>query len=412
MSVLDFASTTGWAMLEERAEQLAEVAERFHTSSPDVLEAYRAQALERSQRAKVRDGTAILYIEGPLFKKANLMVEFCGATSYEMVRKDFQAAIDDDSVHSIVLMIDSPGGQANGCDELAAAIFAARGTKPITSYVSGMAASGGYWIAAAADEIVVSDGALLGSIGVVLGVEDRSPGDERRGVKNYQFVSSQSPGKRPDPGTEAGASQIQTMVDDLADVFISAIATYRGITVEDVIAKFGAGGLKVGAKAVAAGMADKVGSFEGVIASLNDRGSKGRFSNSPGGFRMDDNTKGPTADEISASATASAQTRMKTILASESAKTLPTVANFLAFDTTISADVSTKILEAAAKDMPKVEDKPEGQQEQQQQRDYGDHKADSGALGLSQPQAHQTEQQAAVAGWGSAMKAAEQSRGL
>lgn len=129
---------------------------------------------------------------------------------------------------------------------------------------------------------------------------------------------------------------------------------------------------------------------------------------------MDNNNTGPTAEELTATATASAQTRMKTILASESAKTLPTVANFLAFDTTISADVSTKILEAAAKDMPKVEDNPDAnqQQQQQQQRDFANHKADSGSLGLSQPQARQTEEQAVIAGWGSAMKAAEHSRGL
>ncbi len=150
-----------------------------------------------------------------------------------------------------------------------------------------MAASGGYWIASAADRVVVSELAILGSIGVVLGVEDKTAAEERRGVRNIQFVSSQSPGKRPDPTTDKGRSQIQAMVDDLAAVFVGAVAKHRRVTTDAVIKNFGAGGVKIGAKAVASGMADEVGQFETVLASLNNRAAIAR-PNKPGTLKMSD----------------------------------------------------------------------------------------------------------------------------
>lgn len=410
MSILDYASSTGWAMLDDRAKDLVEIAERYHDAQPHVLEAYRAQALERSQRAKVRDNVAILYAEGPLFKKANLMVEYCGATSYQMLRKDLQIAADDPTIKNMVLMVDSPGGEANGCDELAAAIHEISKSKPITAYVSGMAASGGYWLAAACSKIVISDAAMLGSIGVVLGMRDTSEADAKRGVKSYEFVSSQSPGKRPHPGSKEGNDQIQTLVDDLADVFISAVAQYRGVSVEDVIAKFGGGGMKIGQKAVAAGMADSVGSAESLITSLIQRGNKVRsFPLSSGVIKMAD----LTAEEITASATKTAteaaQARMKGIIGVDAAKETPKLANYLAFETSLSADMALKIMETAKADFPApvapvapVPPAPAASVDQQQ-IDYDKRKAEAGALGLGHPEPTGGDPAASAKGWNTAV---------
>ena len=384
MKFMDVVASQPWALEGSRAQEYKAILEGEGDVSPQALEAYRARASARGERMGVRDGVAILNVEGPLFKKANLFVEFCGATSYEILRRDLQAALDDPSITAILLNVDSPGGEANGCDELAAAIYDARGKKPITAYVSGMAASGGYWIASAADRVVISELAVLGSIGVVLGVEDRSSADERRGVRKVEIVSSQSPGKRPDVNTEEGRTQIQTMVDDLAEVFVSAVAKHRGVSSEDVISKFGAGGVKVGAKAVASGMADEVGQFEAVLASLSPSGSA-RFSNrSKGTFVMTDQNTGPTAEEIAAKATADAQARIKAIVSSDMGKAMPTLAGHLAYDTTTSSEAAVKIMEAAKADMP--ESKPEAGGEQPQGKTYEQQKAEAGALGLGQPQ--------------------------
>lgn len=414
MKFLDLVVSQPWALLEERAQEYLAVINGGDEPKPEVLEAYRAKSATRGERLQVRDGVGILNVEGPLFKKANLMVELCGATSYEILRRDLQTALDDPSISSILLNVDSPGGEANGCDELASAIYAARGVKPITAYVSGTAASGGYWIASAAERVVVSDLALLGSIGVVLGVQDRSAADERRGVRTIQFVSSQSPGKRPDVNTDEGKGQVQAMVDDLAEVFISAVAKHRGVSAEDVISKFGAGGVKVGAKAVAAGMADEVGQFEAVLASLIPSGMA-RFSTSnrsKGTFVMTDQTTGPTAEEIAAKATADAQARIKAIVSSDMGKAMPTLANHLAFDTQISGADASKILEAAKADMPKAPEASSDQgKTQDQAKAYEQHKAAAGALGLGTPD-HTNNKPDASAGWGRAVSEANASIGV
>ncbi len=300
MRALDAALGTAWAMLPEKLETLLSIAGRENEVSPEVLEAYRASAVTKAETLEQRGNVAVLNVIGPLFRRANLFTALSGATSYEVLRRDLQVAVDDTSLTAILLNIDSPGGDANGVDELAQAITAARAVKPVIAYVGGMAASGGYWIAAAAGEIVVSDTALLGSIGAVLSITDKRARDEASGVKTYEFVSSKSPLKRSDPSTEAGSSEFQRLVDDLGDVFIASVAQNRGLSVEDVAAKFGAGGMLVGAKAVAAGMADRLGTFESTLAQLQTSGrSPGRSTRSARGTKMSDDTQ-PGAKEFSA----------------------------------------------------------------------------------------------------------------
>lgn len=131
-------------------------------------------------------------------------------------------------------------------------------------YVGSRSQSAGYWIASAADRVVADPTAMLGSIGVVMGMRAKSGS-----ANTVEFVSSQSPYKRVDPTTETGKAHVQATIDDLADVFVDAVACNRGVTREKVLADFGQGGSMVGAKAVAAGMADSIGSLEGVIASLS-----------------------------------------------------------------------------------------------------------------------------------------------
>lgn len=235
-------------------------------SDPKALEASRPFKAPRSERLGVLDGVGRLYVEGPLFKRDSFFTRLFGFSTYEMLRRDLQAALDNAEIEAIALHVDSPGGDANGCDELAQAIFDARKKKPIAAYVSGMACSAGYWIASAAGRVVASDAAMVGSVGVVLGITDRRRADEKNGVTHLEFVSSQSPGKRPDIHTDEGKARVQKMVDEMGDVFVSAVAKQRGVTKEKV--NSWQGGVEIGAKAKASGMIDATGSFEDVLAWL------------------------------------------------------------------------------------------------------------------------------------------------
>ena len=207
--VLDFIFNASWAMDQASLEKMIEIASREHEPSLQALEAYKAQALARGERAKERNGVAIITAEGPMFKRANLMTEYSGATSYDVLRRDLQAAVDNPAIKSILLNVDTPGGEAAGVGELAAAVAGFRGQgKPIVAYAGDLAASAGYWLASAADRIVIGAGAALGSIGVRATYADSSARDKARGVNAVEFVSSQSPFKKSDLTTDEGRNRI------------------------------------------------------------------------------------------------------------------------------------------------------------------------------------------------------------
>lgn len=276
MRALLRATRTAWAITDDALQSIIDISMRVN-DSPELVAKELGRDLDNTYDVSVRDGVAILPIRGPLIKYGSFFTRISGATSYELLARDFNTALKNPDVKSILLDIDSPGGEANGVSELADMIYAARGQKPITAYVSGLGASGAYWLAASADEIVINDIGLAGSIGAILGFRDTTEKDIKNGVKEVRIVSSQSPHKAPDPKTKEGKELIQTTLDDIAGVFIEKVATYRGVDTETVLAEFGQGNVLMGKKAVKAGLADRVGSFEDVLLNLSSN-SQAAFS--------------------------------------------------------------------------------------------------------------------------------------
>ena len=156
MKAWQWATGEPWAMTQPVLQTLLTVAERSVDESLEAIEARIGQPLDNTQQTTVRDGVAIIPVIGPCFRYANLLTRISGATSYGVLAQDITTALDNPEIHHLILMMDSPGGEVNGCAELAQLIFEAKQTKPITAYVSGDAASGAYWMASACSEIVVS----------------------------------------------------------------------------------------------------------------------------------------------------------------------------------------------------------------------------------------------------------------
>lgn len=264
MKAFQTATSNAWAITPDALQMVLEVAAR-ENPPVEAIEAKLGRKLDNTQAMTVRDGVATLPVSGPIFPKANLMTALSGATSVESMAQDFTSALENPRVKAIVLAVDSPGGAVSGVSEFADLVHAARGQKPIVAYAEHQMCSAAYWIASAADEIVANDTALLGSIGVLTAV----PKSDKASAKEVTFVASQSPNKRADPETSTGANQIQTMVDDLASVFIGAVARNRAVDEQTVLSDFGQGGVMVGRHAVAAGLADRVGSYEALHAQLS-----------------------------------------------------------------------------------------------------------------------------------------------
>ena len=268
MKFWNYATGEPWAIDEPVLNNLLSIITRGHKSPDETIEAISSRVgkdLDHHYKVEVHGGVAVLPVTGPLFRYANLFTAISGATSYELLAKDFSKALADPSISSIIFDIDSPGGEVNGCAELARMIFDARGKKPIIAYASGDIASGAYWLASACDEVVVSDTSMVGSIGVVAVY--------RGGNKDntIEVVSSQSPHKRLDPEKDQDRKRLQNRIDDLASVFIEAIAKHRGVDPPTVKSNYGKGDVFIGSLAVDSGLADRTGSLDQLINELSLR---------------------------------------------------------------------------------------------------------------------------------------------
>lgn len=225
------------------------------------------QKLAGSQRTSVANGVAIIPVVGPIFPRANMMTEMSGATSVTMLQQDYRAALDSKDVNAIMLLVDSPGGAVSGIQSFSDMVNAGAKKKMTAAHVAGTAASAAYWIASQAPELTIERTGLVGSIGVVCCVPKQvQPGAD--GYVDVEVVSSNAPNKRPDPTTEDGLATIRDTLDSIEGEFIADVARGRNTTVAKVKAEFKAGGTEIGAKAVAAGMADRVISQEAQFKRL------------------------------------------------------------------------------------------------------------------------------------------------
>lgn len=204
------------------------------------------------------DGVATVHVTGLLVPRDEGLASWVGGTTYASIAHNIDAAADDTRVRRLRLYADSPGGFVAGIDDAVAAILRARQKKPVDGYVAGLCCSGCYWLLAQCDQIAAAPSAIIGCLGVVQTWLDPTRAMESFGVDKFEFVSSQTPRKRPDPREDDGKAQIQRQVDDLADVFLRAVAEGRGVPLDTVLADFGQGDSYVAARALAAGMIDEV----------------------------------------------------------------------------------------------------------------------------------------------------------
>jgi signal peptide peptidase SppA len=271
MSLYEWGSARPWCITPEALSLMLALAAREEVDQDDLKQAMhgpKSLALRDGKRRddsatmQTIDGVARIVIDGPIYRYADFFTKYSGGVTTEALARDVQNALDDPSVGAIAFVIDSPGGEATAINELSDTIYAARGKKPLISYIEGYGASAAYWIASAADTVVVDDSALVGSIGTVISVYDPTKTQRR----TIEIVSTQSPKKRLDPTTEAGRAELQAMADAMTEVFIGKVMRNRGLSRAQVLAA--EGGLLVGQQAVQAGLADRLGSEDQVMREL------------------------------------------------------------------------------------------------------------------------------------------------
>lgn len=283
---------TPWALLPETLAAVTAVLHRWAEGVKFSDEEIRAAVGEAPQVARERiereqsaggDMIAVLPIFGIMGHRARLVREMSSGvgTSTELVGQAFRAAMKDPNVGAIVLDVDSPGGSAFGVDELAGDIFAARGVKPVVASVNSMAASAAYWVASAAEELVITPGGMAGSIGVWTAHEDWSKFLDTKGVK----VSLVSAGKYKVEGNPYGPlddtarEAMQDVVNKYYDMFTKSVARNRSAENAKAVREgYGEGRVMLAKDAVKAGLADRIGTFDQVIGELQKKLAKNRAS--------------------------------------------------------------------------------------------------------------------------------------
>jgi signal peptide peptidase SppA len=269
--VMGYVMSTPWAILPDKLAVILDVL-RYHAAggtytAEEIRERIGAVARPAEQRA---GAIAVLPLYGIIAQRADLMTESSGGTSTERFAARFRELVADPGVGAIVLDVDSPGGAVYGVDELSAEIYRARGQKPITAVANSLAASAAYWIASAADEIVVTPSGEVGSIGVVTAHEDQSAQLEREGVKVTLLSAGKykTEGNAYEPLSEEARAAVQARIDDYYGMFVTAVARNRQVTAGDVRNGYGEGRVVGAQEAKKLGMVDRVETFDATLERI------------------------------------------------------------------------------------------------------------------------------------------------
>lgn len=219
---------------------------------------------------RIRHGVGLLPLVGVTTARRTLLTTYVGGVALEEYGQQFDRLVRDDDVSAIVLEIDSPGGEYFGLQELAAKIFQARGSKRIIAVVNALAGSGAYWIASAADEVVITPSGDAGSIGVLAVHVDRSGANGKAGIRPTYITAGRhkAEGSPDRPLSDEARAEMQRRVDERGRVFVEAVARYRGRSPAHVAHRFGQGRLLNANDAVARGLADRIGTLEEVLNDL------------------------------------------------------------------------------------------------------------------------------------------------
>lgn len=253
-------STTGpLALAPDAAAALA--------AGPVLFAGYgRDEDEEEDTGYEVVDGVAIVPIEGALMDRALWCWD-----GYDAIEARATAALEDPRVRSVMLDLDSPGGMVAGLFDCMRALRAAKAAqgKRVTAWVGSGAYSACYGLASIADEIVVSDTAGVGSVGVIASLCSRAEQLATDGV-DVRVVASgteKTDGHPAVPISDGAEARLRARVASLSSMFFDEVRAGRAALTTDVLGALD-GGVRYGREAIAAGLADRVGTRAALLADL------------------------------------------------------------------------------------------------------------------------------------------------
>ncbi len=181
---------------------------------------------------------------------------------FQNIASQLYAAQIDPNVKIVILYIDSPGGSAYSCLELGNYVNSLALIKPVIAVTGTMCASGAYYIASFATEIITSENALTGGIGAIALWIDLSKYYEKEGIEIWVWTTGEqkdfgAPWKSPSPEDQ---QKIQENIDYIFERILTDIQRNRNLSAED-LEEVKSGDIYLGMEAIDFGLADKIGNI-------------------------------------------------------------------------------------------------------------------------------------------------------
>lgn len=212
---------------------------------------------------RTKNKIAVIYANGDIVSGEGDM-ETIGS---DKIARAIRKARVDSTIKAVVLRINSPGGSALASDVIWREVVLTREKKPVVASMSDLAASGGYYIACAADKIYARESTITGSIGVFGMLPNaKEMFEDKMGITfdNVKTNRNADFGALTKPLTEEQYTVIQDMIEDIYDDFIGHVAEGRGMTKEEVDS-IGQGRVWTGIKAKELGLVDEIGGLEEAV---------------------------------------------------------------------------------------------------------------------------------------------------
>ncbi len=311
---------------------------------------------DRQRPYQVIEGVALVPVSGTLVHKFGHVQPYSGMTGYDGIIARVQAAIDDSEVKGILLDMDTPGGEVAGCFDAAQTIraLAQEGGKPLWALADDMACSAGMAIASAADRRLITQSAVMGSVGVVMAHQSVAGKLKEDGIKVTLIHSGAHKvdgNPYEDLSTEALAA-FQAKSDTLRQEFATLVSTHTGLSVEAVLATEAK--TYRGQEAIDIGFADQLVNGNEAIAIFADFLNQPKTNISGVTMATTETTQpaatvptAPAAQPSSDAPQMSEKDRIKGIMKCEAATGREKLAEHFAYDTDMSVEAAQAALAMA-----------------------------------------------------------------
>ena len=213
---------------------------------------------------------AVFNVRGTIM---NMQESFFSVPQYnhQRILESLEAVKSDETIKGIIIRIDSPGGGVYESAELSDKILEVKKEREIPIYVvmESMAASGGYYIAASADQIYATTETITGSIGVIMSGMNYSGLMDKLGVEDMTIKSGdmKDVGSSTREVTEEDLEVLQSLVDSMYERFVDVVVNGRGLE-RDYVYALADGRIYDGAQAQENGLVDKIGYYEDALEAF------------------------------------------------------------------------------------------------------------------------------------------------